>query len=271
MTMPRIAAFVMLVVAGCGGGRGSAPPPMTAASTTPSADAGRPSVLYGIEGAPEGVPVVAMSTSGVTVAGTKLSEGDVAAIRKARRSDGLVRALEAWKTAHPTEAATGRVAFEFDRDTTWAVALGTLGTAAHAGYPHVALLTRLPKEGAVFPSHLDLEVRLDKKKSEGRELHLSLSGHGAVMLKWMEAGKQLGDVVSSDAVTTKLAPVLDRGHNERGLHREPGDQQMDQAVLHVEADTAYALVVVALDALHSPKRTLGGKTVPALHAYIVGE
>lgn len=117
----------------------------------------------------------------------------------------------------------------------------------------------------MFPSHLDVEVRAEKKKTTDRELHVSLSSHGSVMLKWMEGSKQLGDVVSSEAVVTRLEPFVTRGWNERGLHREPNDTQLDQVVLHIERDAPYALVVVVLDALHSPRRKLGGSDVPALN------
>jgi hypothetical protein len=268
--MHRIAPFVILLAA-CSGQGTASPPPTTAAVTAPAADAGRPSVTYGVEGMPEGVPVVVMNSAGVTVDGARLADVDVAAIKKAKRSDGLFRALQDWKRAHAAESAAGRAAFEFDRETPWAVVENVVGTAAHAGYPHAVFLTRLPKDGGVFPSHLDLDVRLDKKKTSDRELHVSLSSRGAVMLKWMEGPKQLGDVVSSEAVVARLEPFIARGWNERGLHREPNDRQFDRALLHVERDTPYILVIVALDALHSPKRNVGGKDIPALNVNVDAE
>ncbi|HVH47565.1 MAG TPA: hypothetical protein VM925_34755 [Labilithrix sp.] len=268
--MHRIATFVIFVAA-CGGQGPASSPPTTAASTAPAADAGRPSVAYGIEGTPEGVPLVVMNAAGVTVDGANLDEADVASIKKGKRSDGLFRALQERKKAHATDSAAGRAAFDFDRETPWAAVESAVGAAARAGYPRAALLTRLPKDGAVFPSHLELEVRLDKKKTSERELHVSLSSHGSVMLRWMEGSKQIGDVVSSEAVVTRLEPFITRGWNERGLHREPNDRQFDQAVLHIERDTPYAVVVVALDALHSAKRKLGGTDVPALTVNVAVE
>jgi hypothetical protein len=264
--MHRIVPLVA-VLAACGG-HGSAPPPQTtASSTTPAPDAGRPSVTYGIEGTPAGAPVVTMNAAGVTVDGTSLG----APIKDGKRNDRLLHALQAWKKAHAAESAAGRAAFDLDRETPWAAVESVVATAAQAGFPRAAFLTRLPKDGGVSPSHLDLEGHLDKKKAEGRELHVSLSSRGAVMLKWMEGAKHIGDVVSSEAVVTRLAPYIGREWNERGLHREPNDRQFDRAMLHLERDTPYVLVVVVLDVLHSAKRTFEGKEVPALAVVVATE
>jgi hypothetical protein len=129
-----------------------------------------------------------------------------------------------------------------------------LGTAAKAGYPHASFVTRVVRESVSHPGHLDVEVATEKKTTADRQLHVTVSARGAVMLRWMEGTKQIGDVVSTDAVVTRLAPPVEREWNERGQFREANDKRFDQISLHVEPDTPYILVVTVLDAISGVKR-----------------
>jgi hypothetical protein len=74
------------------------------------------------------------------------------------------------------------------------------------------------------------------------------------MLRWMEGSKQIGDVVSTDAAVTRLAPPVEHEWRERGLFHEANDKRIDQIVLHVEPDTPYTLVITVLDAISATKR-----------------
>ena len=267
-----IAALVALgtLVAACGGPPPAAPSQPTAASA-PAPGAGRPSVTYGIEGTPEASPVVAVTDSSLSVDGAPLGDADLASIKKGKRSEGLVRALEQWRKAHSVDASAARAGFDFERAATWDVVGATLGAAGLAGYPRALLLTRHPREGGVVPSYLELAVRgggHPREKTADRELHVSVSAHGSVLLRWMEGSKQVGDVVSGDAAVLRLAPLVERGWNERGMHREANDARRDRAILHVERDAPYDLVIATVDALHAPKRKLAANDVPALEVVV---
>jgi hypothetical protein len=274
-TLLRLVALVALVppLVACSDRPSAAPPPTTAA-TAPAPGAGRPSVTYGIEATPDGLPVVAVTESAVTVDGTPLGEGELATIKKGKRSDGLVRALEQWRKTHAGDAGRDagreeRAAFDFDRALTWDVIAAVAAAAGQAGYGRAVLLTRHPRGGDVVPSYLELAVRAPgHPKSADRELHVSLSSRGAVMLRWLEGSKQVGDVVSGDAAVLRLAPLVEHGWNERGLHRDANDARRDRAILHVEKDAPYDLVIAAVDALHAPKRKLGASDVPALEVTV---
>ena len=190
----------------------------------------------------EGAPEIALKDGrDVTLDGAKVGDA------------GLGRALQRKKSP------SGRVACAFDRDTQWTVVRSLLDAAAKAGYPHASFVTRVVRESVAHPSHLDVEVGTEKKTTSDRRLHVTISARGAVMLRWMEGTKQIGDVVSADAAVTRLAPPVEREWNERGLFREPNDKRFDQIVLHVEPDTPYILVITVLDAISGTKR--GG--VPA--------
>jgi hypothetical protein len=200
--------------------------------------------VYGIDGNVDGAPEIGLKDGReVTLDGAKVAEAG-----PKKSSEGLGRALKQ-KTS-----PSGRIACAFDRDTQWTVVRGLLDTAAKAGYPHASFVTHVVRESVVHPSHLDVEVATEKKKPPGRELHVTLSARGAVLLKWTEGTKQIGDVVSTDAAVARLAPPVEHEWNERGLFHEPNDKRVDQIVLHVEPDTPYILVITVLDAISGTKR-----------------
>jgi hypothetical protein len=228
---------------------GDAPPPRPPESNAFVQDPTRPNVMYGIEGAVEGASEVGLKDGHqVTLDGAPVGE-----VGPKKNGEGLGRSLQQQKSA------AGRVAYAFDRDTQWTVVRGLLDTAAKAGYPHASFVTRVVRESVGHPGHLDVEVATEKKPTSARELHVTLSARGAVMLRWMEGSKQIGDVISTDAAVTRLAPPVEREWQERGLFHEPNDKRVDQLVLHVEPDTPYLLVITVLDAISGAKR--GG--VPA--------
>ncbi|AKV00211.1 TolR protein [Labilithrix luteola] len=199
--------------------------------------------MNGIEGIVDGAPEIGLNDGReVTLDGSKVGEAGP------KKSDGLGRALQLKKSS------SGRVAYAFGPETQWTVVRGLLDTAAKAGYPHASFVTRVVREGVARPGHLDVEVATEKKTTSDRELHVSLSSRGAVMLRWLEGTKQIGEVVPTDAVVTRLARPVEREWNDRGLFHEPNDKRFDQVILHVEPDTPYILVLTVLDAISGTKR-----------------
>jgi biopolymer transport protein ExbD len=230
--MHRLAVGLLLFSTACG----TAPPPRPAESTAFVQDPARPNIVHGIDGALEGAPEVGLADGGdVTLDGAKIG-----------KSDALGRALQQKKAE--------RVAYAFDRDTPWSVVRSVLDGAAKAGHRHASFVTRVVRENVSHPSHLDVEVATEKKTTNERELHVTVSARGAVMLRWLEGTKQVGDVISTDAVVTRVAPHVEKEWNERGLYRDANDKRMDQVVLHVEPETAYALVITVLDGISATKR-----------------
>jgi len=76
-------------------------------------------------------------------------------------------------------------------------------------------------------------------------------------------------VVASDDVTSpvviegrgdrhypELARFLDRSFRANGMHQEPSDPVLDEAVLHVQNSAAYEDVIAVLDALRAPQRAV---------------
>jgi hypothetical protein len=282
---PLLPVVPLVLALGMGCGSGSAPPvaqPGGGASLAPAGDPNLAVTVHALVGAPEGAPLVATKARAVTVDGTKVAEAPAAAAtaKKPPRIEGLFRALharaEASKKAQPGAASPARAAFTFDREDPASLVKAVLFTAASAGYPSGAMLVRVPgaKDGGLVPGHLRVEAREEPPKAE-RELHLGLSSKGVVLLKWQEGSKMLGEIIPSDVVVAKLATTIERGWNERGLHREPNDNRLDQAVLKVENDTPYALLVVTLDALHATKRKLAGASgeelVPAFEVTLISD
>jgi biopolymer transport protein ExbD len=200
-------------------------------------DPARPNIVNGIEGTVEGAPEVGLTDRReVTVDGAKVGSG------------ALGRALQQKKST------SDRIAYAFDRDTPWSVVRKILDDAAKAGHPRASFVTRVVKESVSHPSHLDVEVATEKKTTNDRELHVTLSARGAVMMRWLEGTKQIGDVISTDAAVTRIAPHIEREWNERGLYRDANDKRFDQIVLHVEPESPYILVITVLDAISGTKR-----------------
>lgn len=198
-------------------------------------------VVHALEGAPGNAPVVATHGRDVTLDGAKVAQVDAA--KKTPRVDELLRALRA------RTPASGTIACTFEQEAPWNQVRSVVATAAQAGYPRAAFLTRLQ----TGPSYLNLDVQ---KSAEKRELHVSLSSRGAVMLKWMEGSKAITDVVSTDAAVARMTPAVQRGWVDHGLHHDPNDRRLDQAVLHVDPETPYALVIAVLDGISGVRRKL---------------
>jgi hypothetical protein len=51
-----------------------------------------------------------------------------------------------------------------------------------------------------------------------------------------------------------LADKLAREWQSHGTHVNPGDLQLDRAVLHTDANTPFEQVIAVIDAVHRPKR-----------------
>jgi len=256
--MRLVLALVVAPVLACGGAAPEATAPPPSASITGGGDPGLPIAFHALEGAPPDGPVVATKAGAVTVDGAAVATVDPAALVAAKtppRIAGLARAL----AARPGDHA----AFTFERDEPAAVVKAVVLTAARAGHPRATLLVRVTARtgGALARARLELDDRGDDAKGE-RELHVAVSAHGVVLLRWQEGTKVIGDVVSTELPVAKVAAAVEHGWNERGLHHDPGDRRLDRAVVHVTNDTPYSVLLVALDALHAPRRK-DGKDEPA--------
>jgi hypothetical protein len=236
-----VLSLVMVVSTACG-----APPPpqQPADSAAFMQDPARPNIVNGIEGGVEGAPEITLKDGrDVMLDGAKVGAAD-----PKKKTEGLGVALQQKKSP------AGRIACAFDRDTQWSLVRGVLDIAVKAGYPHGSFITRTVRESVAHPSHLDVEVATEKKPTNDRALHVSLSSRGAVLLKWTEGTKQIGDVVSTDAAVTRLAPAVEKEWNERGLFHDANDKRVDQILFHVEPDAPYILVLTVLDAISGTKR-----------------
>jgi hypothetical protein len=97
-----------------------------------------------------------------------------------------------------------------------------------------------------------------------KELHLIASGRG-FDLRWQQGATVLESQhvprvevrVGAEPRFPALSEAITKEWQAQGVHRAPGDQQLDRAVLHVPNDLPFAEIVALLDALHAPRR---GKT-----------
>lgn len=213
----------------------------------------------------------------ISVDGKRVGDAPSATAKKASPIEPLSSALREKRAGEGR--ATQRAVFKFERDEPALIVKSVLLSAAQAGFSNPAFIVRRPstKDGGGYTTgYLSAEVSTTTAKEASskqgeRELHLHLSARGVVLLKWTERGKQLGDVLPGEAQVAKLATMIERGWNERGLHREPSDRRLDRAIVHVDDDTPFALLVVVLDALHATKRRTADTSmagVPVLTANI---
>ncbi len=102
--------------------------------------------------------------------------------------------------------------------------------------------------------------------AERKRLHVELREH-RFHLSW-RTGRTV--VASSDVPSEvvidgrgdrhypELARFLERDWHANGMHQDPSDPALDEAVLHVQNSTAYEDVIAMLDALRAPQRAVHG-------------
>ena len=104
----------------------------------------------------------------------------------------------------------------------------------------------------------------DVPEAERKRLHVELKDQ-RFHVSWRVGGH----VVASDDVPSQvvsegrgdrhypeLARFLERSFRANGVHQDPSDPTLDEAVLHVQNSAAYEDVIAVLDALRAPQRAL---------------
>lgn len=263
---------ILVSAIGCGGSPAAPTEPAPRATLDTGGDPSTATATNGAEGMPEDAPLVTTKGAAVTVDGA--DAGRIAP--KARRVDALVQLLkgraDAWKKDHAGATFPGRAAFSFEQDAPYANAKTVLASAASAGFPHADLVVRLHVRDTLVRGWLDVDTTAPPRDdTPERELRVKVAARGAVVLRWVEGAKTIGEPIASEALAAKLGPIVDRTWNEQGRHRDANDARFDRAVVEVEDDAPYGLLVATIDALRAPKRQAKAGTVSALRVYVPTE
>jgi biopolymer transport protein ExbD len=117
------------------------------------------------------------------------------------------------------------------------------------------------------------QTDLPKEKT----LHVSMQPEKFI-LNWKEGSQSVDtkDVPRKDnaalsgksAMYAELGQKIEEEWKKTGVHRD-GDKKFDQAILHVENETPYSLVIGVIDAIYTPHRSFSGsgkaEQVPAFN------
>jgi hypothetical protein len=224
-----------------------------------------------VEGTPDDAPLVATKGGAIQVDGADVAR--IAPSPKARRVEPLVQLLrgraDAWKKDHAGAAFPGKAAFSFEQDVPFATVKTVLASAASAGYSHASLVVRLHVRDTLIRGWLEVDAgALPREDPPEPELHVKVAARGAVVFKWVVGAKAMGEPVAGEALAAKLAPMIERSWNEQGRHRDANDARFDRAVVEVEDDAPYGLLVATVDAVRAPKRQSKDRTVPAIRVTV---
>ncbi|HEY0467314.1 MAG TPA: biopolymer transporter ExbD [Polyangiaceae bacterium] len=104
----------------------------------------------------------------------------------------------------------------------------------------------------------------DVPEAERKRLHVELKEDRFVVTWRVGAKVVASDDVSSQVVIEgrgdrhypELARFLERAFRANGMHQEPSDPVLDEAVLHVRNSAAYEDVIAVLDAVRAPQRAV---------------
>lgn len=119
------------------------------------------------------------------------------------------------------------------------------------------------------------EVEPDKVEPE-KQLHVEMRSPDKFVLIWKQAGTVIStvDVPRKDNLVVKdgkkairfpeLAAKIEAEWKTVGMHREPSDKKLDQAILHTDNETPYVFLIGVIDAIYTPHRPMnvGGKPEP---------
>ncbi|HEY3254136.1 MAG TPA: biopolymer transporter ExbD [Polyangiaceae bacterium] len=127
--------------------------------------------------------------------------------------------------------------------------LANLGFASFARMPSSALV---PGKSLGVP------------EAERKRLHLELKNDrfhvtwrtGATVVASADVPSEVVIESRGDRHYPALARFLDRDWHANGMHQDPSDPALDEAVLHVQNSTAYEDVIAVLDALRAPQRAV---------------
>lgn len=298
MTARRL-VVLLAALTGCASGTkasgapstpGGAAPARAAAVRATPAPRGLPTWLppseNGEEGTIEGVPLISVDGLDLLVDGLRI--GDVSrAVKEGRptRLDALFDALrsrrEAWLTTHSGEAWPGVVAYRFGPDVPAAVVKSVVLTSGYAACPNGSFMVETRGEGhkrvgrlAVDPlmvtepdeKILTVEVKKDAFVVSWKET--KSTGRTKVLPRAAAAESAPSDL---SALTSEVAATWEAA----GLHRSPTDKRFDQAILHVDDEVPYKVLVAVVDALYGPRRSMQvgrhEERVPALNVNLAGD
>jgi len=128
---------------------------------------------------------------------------------------------------------------------------------ANLGFANFARM----QSSALVPGHPS-----EVPEAERKRLHVELQEHrfhvswrtGATVVASSDVPAQVVIEARGDRHYPELARFLDRDWRANGMHQDPSDPTLDEAVLHVRNSAAYEDVIAVLDALRAPQRAVGG-------------
>src|SRR6478609_678649 len=114
----------------------------------------------------------------------------------------------------------------------------------------------------------------DKPAPERKRLHVELKNQrfhvtwrtGATVVASDDVPSQVVIEGRGDRHYPELARFLDRSFRANGMHQDPSDPELDEAVLHVQNSAAYEDVIAVLDALRAPQRAVPRSAQPSVFA-----
>src|SRR6478609_3296342 len=127
---------------------------------------------------------------------------------------------------------------------------------ANLGFANFA---RLESNALVPGKHSD-----DVPATERKRLHVELKDQrfhvtwrtGATVVASDDVPSQVVIEGRGDRHYPELARFLDRSFRANGMHQDPSDPELDEAVLHVQNSAAYEDVIAVLDAVRAPQRAV---------------
>jgi biopolymer transport protein ExbD len=111
-------------------------------------------------------------------------------------------------------------------------------------------------------------------EAERKRLHVELLDHrfrvtwrtGATVVASSDVPSQVVIEERGDRHYPELARFLERDWRANGVHQDPSDPALDEAVLHVQNSAAYEDVIAVLDALRAPARAVPGSRQASVFA-----
>jgi hypothetical protein len=292
----RAAASLLLVLAGCASGtRPNAAAGAVslakprAVSATP-APRGLPTWLptsdNAEEGIIEGVPLIAVEGTDLVVDGLRVGEV-LAGPKKGKPArllplfEALRSRREAWLGMHPGESWPGVVAYRFGRLVPASVVKSVVLTAGYAACPNGSFLVETRGEAKTRVGRLAVDPLMMTEPDENI-LTVEVKSDAFVVswkaTKGQARTKVLPRAPAPEPATSDLAALASEVGamwEASGLHRAPNDERFDQAVIHVEDEVPYEILVGVVDALYAPRRSIpsGRRSVrvSALNVNLAGD
>jgi biopolymer transport protein ExbD len=111
-------------------------------------------------------------------------------------------------------------------------------------------------------------------EAERKRLHVELKDNlfhvtwrtGAMVVASSDVPSRVVIEGRGDRHYPELARFLERDWRANGMHQDPSDPTLDEAVLHVQNSAAYEDVIAVLDALRAPARVVPGAQLASVFA-----